>query len=57
MYQDRIFEEAKREASEANLSELKSEVKTVESVIEKFLTQMLECTTSFAERDYHMMAV
>jgi len=57
MYQDRIFEQAKHEVSEENLKELKAEVKTVESVIEKFLSQMLECTTSFAERDYHVCAV
>lgn len=57
MYQDEIFEQAKREAKETNLNELKSEVSEVERVIEKLLTQLLECSSSIAERDFNACAI
>lgn len=57
MYQDKIYQNALKESREADFNELKKEVKTVESVIEKFLTQMLECTASISERDFHACGV
>ena len=57
MYQDKIYEKALKDSNEAQFNDLKKEVKTVESVIEKFLTQMLECTASISERDFHACGV
>lgn len=57
MYQDEIFESALKDSKEENLKALKSEVKTVESVIENLLTQLLECTSSVSERDFHVCGV
>lgn len=57
MYQDEIFESALKDSKEENLKALKGEVKTVESVIEKLLTQLLECTSSVSERDFHVCGV
>ena len=57
MYQDEIFESALKDSKEENLKALKSEVKTVESVIEKLLTQLLECTSSVSEREFHVCGV
>ena len=47
MYDDSVIE-----AQEAGLNSLRCEVKSVEAVIEKFLTQILECTSSLSERDF-----
>ena len=57
MYQDKIYEKALRDSNEEKFNDLKKEVKTVESLIEKFLTQMLECTASISERDFHACGV
>lgn len=57
MYQDEIFESALKDAKEESLRELKGEVKTVEMVIEKLLTQLLECSSSVTERDFHVCGV
>lgn len=57
MYQDEVFESALKDAREENLANLKTEVKTVERVIERLLTQLLECSTSIVERDYHVYGV
>lgn len=57
MYQDEIFESALKDAREESLRELKGEVKTVEMVIEKLLTQLLECSSSISERDFHVCGV
>lgn len=57
MYQDQIYEEALKEAREESIIALKSEVKTVESVIEKLLTQLLECTSSISERDFNVCGI
>jgi hypothetical protein len=57
MYQDEIFENALRTTKEEQFHELKNEVKTVERVIEKLLTQLLECTSSISERDFNVCGV
>ena len=54
---DEVFENALKDAREENLAELKTEVKTVERLIERLLTQLLECSTSVAERDFHVCGV
>lgn len=57
MYQDEIFESALRETKEESFRQLQGEVKTVERIIEKLLTQLLECTSSVSERDFHVCGV
>ena len=57
MYQDEVFESALKDSKAESLAELKTEVKTVEKLIERLLTQLLECSTSIAERDYHVCGV
>lgn len=52
MYDDVLLEDSVREAQEAGLNSLKCEVKSVEAVIEQFLSQILECTSSLSERDF-----
>lgn len=57
MYQDKIFNNALRESKEERFRALQGEVKTVERVIENLLTQLLECTSSVSERDFHVCGV
>lgn len=57
MYQDEIFENAVKEANEERFSVLKTDVKTVEKLINKLLTQLLECSASVTERDFHVCGV
>ncbi|MBQ8460653.1 hypothetical protein IJ541_11225 [bacterium] len=57
MYQDEIFENALRESREESFRELKNEVKTVERAIEKFLTQLLECSSLMSERDFNVCSL
>ena len=57
MYQDKIFNNALRESKEESFRALQCEVKTVERVIENLLTQLLECTSSVSERDFHVCGV
>lgn len=57
MYNDEIFENAKTDKKANELKELKGEVKTVERIIEKLLTQLLECSSSVAERDFHVCSL
>ena len=57
MYQDEIFDNALKEVKEESYRALQSEVKTVESVIEKLLTQLLECSASISERDFNVCGV
>ncbi len=57
MYQDEIFDNALKEVKEESYDALQKEVKTVESVIEKLLTQLFECSASISERDFHVCGV
>lgn len=57
MYQDEIFEGALKETRDESFRALKGEVKTVEAVIERLLSQLLECTSSVTERDFHVCGV
>ena len=54
MYRDEIFENAKRERREENYQNLKTEISSMECAIEKFLNNVLECTTSISERDFNV---
>lgn len=54
MYRDKIFEEALKRSKEERFEQLKDEVKTVEKAIEKFLSQILECSATVSERDFNM---
>lgn len=57
MYRDEVFENALKDAKEEEFRALQGEVKTVERVIEKLLTQLLECTSAVSERDFHVCGV
>ena len=57
MYNDKIFEDALNETRKENFTNLKAEVKTMEGAIERFLTQILECTSTMSERDFNICAV
>ncbi len=57
MYQDKVFEEALEKSKQEKFEQLKDEVKTVERAIERFLTQMLECTASISERDFNLCGI
>ena len=57
MYQDKISNNALKESKEKSFRALQGEVKTVERVIENLLTQLLECTSSVSERDFHVCGV
>ena len=52
--QEAIFDSEVEEARLNGLNSLKSEMKSVESLINKFLTQLLECTSSLSERDFNV---
>ena len=57
MYEDEIFEGALKETRDESFRALKGEVKIMEAVIERLLTQLLECTSSISERDFHVTSV
>lgn len=57
MYRDEIFNNALKDSKEESFRALQGEVKTVERVIENLLTQLLECTSSVSERDFHVCGV
>lgn len=57
MYHDEIFEQALKDAKEENYRELKKEVQTIENLIERMLTQFLECTTVISERDFNVCGI
>ena len=57
MYQDKIYEDALRAKKENEFSNLQGEVKTVEKLINRLLTQLLECSASISERDFNVCGV
>ena len=56
MYEE-TFDSSVREAQKAGLNSLKCEVNSVEAVIEKFLSQILECTSTLSERDFMVCGI
>lgn len=57
MYQDKVFEDALKKSKEVQYRKLRFEVKAMERAIEKFLTQVLECTSTISERDFNMCGI
>lgn len=57
MYQDEIFENALKEVKEESYQALKAEISTIEFAIERFLENVLECTTFKVERDFNLSAL
>ncbi len=57
MYKDEVFEKALEQREQENYTNLKREVRTMEAVIERFLTQLLESTTSISERDFNVCGI
>jgi hypothetical protein len=57
MYEDEMFDKSVREAQIEGLKSLKHEVKTVEKIIEKLLTQLLECSANVTERDFNVCSL
>lgn len=55
--QDAMFDSEVIEAQKAGLDSLKCEMKSVERIIEKFLTQLLECSSLSSERDFHVLGI
>lgn len=52
--QDTLFDSEVEEARLSGLKSLKCEMKSVEALIERFLTQLLECSSSLSERDFNV---
>ena len=57
MYEDEMFDKSVREAQIEGLKSLKREVRTVEKIIERLLTQLLECSANVSERDFNVCSL
>lgn len=57
MYHDEIFENSLREVREESYRALKEEISSMEMAIERFLSNILECTSAKAERDFNTMSM
>jgi hypothetical protein len=57
MYEDSMFDKSVQEAQIEGLKSLKKEVKTVEKIIERLLTQLLECSANVSERDFNVCSL
>lgn len=57
MYHDEIFENALKDVKEESYKALKNEILSMESLIERVLKSVLECTTFKSERDFNMSAL
>lgn len=54
MYHDEIFESALKDVKEESYKALKSEISSMEATIERFLKNVLECTTFKSEREFNL---
>lgn len=54
MYHDEIFETALRDVREESYKALKNEISSMEYAIERFLKNVLECTSCKSERDFNV---
>ena len=54
MYHDEIFENSLRAVKEESYRALRHEISTMEMAIERFLNNILECTSAKAERDFNI---
>lgn len=52
-----MFDKSVQEAQIEGLKSLKREVKTVEKIIERLLTQLLECSANVSERDFNVCSL
>ena len=57
MYEDGMFDKSVQEAQIEGLKSLKREVKTVEKIIERLLTQLLECSANVSEHDFNVCSL
>ena len=57
MYHDEIFENALRDVKEESYQALKQETSSMESAIERFIRNVLECTSSKSERDFNVTSI
>lgn len=57
MYHDKMFEEALEQSKRESYNKLQQEVKSMECAIERFLSQILECTSTISERDFNVCSV
>ena len=53
MYQDEIFSNAMTDAKREGYDELQSQVKGMETALERFFTKIFETTSAMSERDFH----
>ena len=57
MYEDKVYEQARKDAQIQTTKELEHDIKTVEMLINRLLTQLFECTASISERDFNVCAL
>lgn len=57
MYHDEIFENALRDVKEESYQALKQEISSMESAIERFIRNVLECISSKSERDFNVTSI
>ena len=57
MYHDEIFENALKDIREESYKALKEEISSMESTIELFIKNILECTSSRSERDFNVQSL
>lgn len=57
MYHDEIFENALKDVKEESYKALREEISSMESTIERFLKNVLECTTFKSEREFNLPAI
>lgn len=57
MYHDEIFENALKDVKEESYNALKDEICSMESTIERFLKNILECTTFKSEREFNLPTI
>ncbi len=57
MYHDEIFEKALKDVKEESYKALKDEISSMESTIERFIKNVLECTSSKSERDFNVSSI
>lgn len=57
MYHDEIFEKALKDVKEESYKALKTEISSMEATIERFLKNVLECTTFKSEREFNLPAI
>ena len=57
MYKDEVFEKALEQREQENYTNIPREVRPMEAVIERFLPQLLESTTSISERDFNVCGI